>query len=429
MEESAHGFDDFSVEMADFEVKKVGKFDRMWKIGPGGSSIQRPLIVGETIYFGSFNQFMYAVDKRTGGLVWKYRCDGPIGESSPRHWDGCIYFGSFDYNLYCLDAATGKLRWKFRANDVIYSECVIDGGRVFFGSKDRFVYCLDCRDGRLIWKFETQDEIVSAPSVGDGMLYIGSLDHNFYCLDESGGGIIWKIRTQGEVHIANGATVHDGTVYFASFDNHLYAADAKTGRIQWKFPTGQYGNAIAPVIHADRLYHSTRDGSLFCLTLGGGLVWKYVNTRHMCIPIIHRGRIYIGSEDLNMHCFSLSGEKLWSFKTEGLVFIGCAAEGDTVFFTSWDCNLYAVDTGTRRLAWKFRMEGSPSYLPPPYGSFEVVMMVGGRDFEDARMVDYGPGFLSEERNVSAYKSEMTYQSGTTYRAKGKYQIDSQKERF
>jgi outer membrane protein assembly factor BamB len=428
-DEHSSSFEEFSVEMGDFEVKRVGKFDRMWKTGSGGSMLQHPLLHDGKVYFGSFNNNVYCVDAKTGGLVWKFRCDSMIGESSPHYWNGCIYFGSFDQNFYCIDAKTGALRWKFWTNDVVYSECAIAQGRVFFGGKDRFVYCLDAKTGALVWKFETFDEIISVPAFREGRLFVGSTDHNLYCFDAATGNVIWKVPTQGEVHNMNAFEFHEGKLFFASFDNFVRAVSIKTGDILWKFPTGQYGNGASPVVHEGLIYHSSRDGNLFCLTPGGELVWKYDNTKHMGIPFIYRGRMYLGSEDLNLHCFSLSGEKLWSFKTEGAVFIRCAAEGDTLFFTSCDCFLYALDLKTRDLLWKFRADGAPAYLPPPYESFEMVMKIGRAAAEDAGAQEYVFGAFDVGRNVSAYKSDMTYQSSTTYRSKGKYQVDADKEGF
>ena len=46
------------------------------------------------------------------GVKWTFKAAGPV-LSSPAVADGSIFFGSNDHNLYALDATTGKLRWKF----------------------------------------------------------------------------------------------------------------------------------------------------------------------------------------------------------------------------------------------------------------------------------------------------------------------------
>ncbi len=429
MEEIGGDFDDFSIEMADYEVRKVDKFDRMWKVGEGGSAFQAPIIVEGILYFGSCNHNIYALRKGTGELVWKFRTEAMITESSPMHLDGRIYMGSFDYNFYCIDAKTGELVWKFKTQAEVYSSACFHKGMVYFGSRDRFLYCLDARTGKLVWKFETRDEVVAPPVAHDGRIFLASMDRNMYCIDAEKGTLMWKILTQGELHAMGELPIHKGVIYFGSFDNNLYAADVKTGRVLWKFPTGVYGNGSAPVIHNDTIYHASRDGSVFALTLQGKQIWKYTTRHNICAPIIYDNMLFFGSEDMNVHCLSLDGKILWRKEFDGLVFIRPVAQDGVLYFTCWDCNTYALDIKTQDVVWKFRMDGSPSYLPPEYGSYEVGMKITGTDLEETTRKDYGLSFKEEERNTSAYKSEITYQMGTTYREKGKYQIDSQTEEF
>jgi outer membrane protein assembly factor BamB len=55
-----------------------------------------------TVYFGSVDGYMYAVDKN-GKLVWKYQTGGKITESSPAIGaDGTLYFTSMDGYLYAI---------------------------------------------------------------------------------------------------------------------------------------------------------------------------------------------------------------------------------------------------------------------------------------------------------------------------------------
>ncbi len=429
MEEIGGAFDDFSIEMADYEVKKVDKFDRMWKVGEGGSAFQAPIIVDGILYFGSCNHNVYAVRKDTGELVWKFRTEAMITESSPVHTEGRIYLGSFDRNLYCINAKTGELIWKFHTQGEVYSSACLYEGRVYFGSRDRFLYCLDARTGDLIWKFETHDELVAPPVAHGGKILLAAMDRNMYCIDAGKGILIWKLLTQAELHAMGDLPVHDNVLYFGSFDNNLYAVDVRSGRVIWKFHTGVYGNGSAPVFHNDKIYHASRDGNVYCLNLDGKQLWKYTTRHNICAPIIYDEKLFFGSEDMNVHCLSLEGKPLWRKKFDGVVFIRPVAEDGVLYFTCWDCNTYALDIETREVKWKFRMDGSPSYLPPEYGIYEMEMKIKETDVEDTRRKDYGFSFREKEENTSAYKSEITYQMGTTYREKGKYQTDSEVEEF
>jgi hypothetical protein len=92
--------------------------------------------------------------------------------------------------------------------------------------------------------------------------------------------------------------------------------------------------------------------------------------------------------------------------------------------------MYVVDTSTHELVWKFRTEGSPSILPPPYESFEIEMKIPKSEVEEEVVKKtYDLNLGEEEDGTSAYKSRITYQISTQYSAKGKYQIDSDEEAF
>ena len=81
MEETSPNSEDFSVEMGDFMTVKLKKHDRMWKIGPGGSIMQIPVIEDGVVYFGSCNFNMYAVNAETGEL--KTDAAPPEGDAKP----------------------------------------------------------------------------------------------------------------------------------------------------------------------------------------------------------------------------------------------------------------------------------------------------------------------------------------------------------
>jgi len=223
--------------------------------------------------------------------------------------------------------------------------------------------------------------------------------------------------------------VHNGTVYFGSFDNNLYAVDVNTGRMKWKFRTGIYGNGVLPVLHNDVIYHASRDGFVYAITLEGKQIWRFSTKHNICVPIVHDEKLFFGSEDRFLYCLSLDGRLLWKKEFESIIFIRPVAKDNVVYFTCWDCNVYALDIDTQKVLWKFRMSGSPSYLPPPYESFEMSMKIDENTVEDGVRKKYDFDLADENDNLSTYKSRITYQVSTQYASKGKYQIDSDEEEF
>jgi len=431
-EQEGFGFDDFSIEMEDFKMRRTNKFERIWRISEGGSMCCIPLIHDGILYFGSCNFNIYAVDVKTGELVWKFKTFGIVFESSPVYWEGMIFAGSFDRNMYALDAKSGELMWKYECRDKVNSMACIDKGRIYFASKDQNVYCCDAKDGSLIWKFHTQDEVASSPIVHDGKVYIGSFDKVFYCIDAESGTQVWKFVTQGEVYHPNRPLIHDGIVYFTSFDNNLYAVNADNGNLVWKLRTAEFGNAYAPTFYDGRLYLVTRDGNLLAISMDGRIEWKFSRMHVPSIPAIKDGRIYVGFEDYNLYCLDTEGKLIWKFTTQGSIWLSAVFWKDTVIFPSWDCNVYSISADDTKVIWKFRTEGSPSFLPPAHEEFEVVIRkpAEGAGKKESERKSYDLILDDEGEDGNFYKSRITYQVSTQYQSRGgKYQVDSDEEAF
>jgi outer membrane protein assembly factor BamB len=307
---------------------------------------------------------------------------------------------------------------------MVSSTAVMDSetGLLYFGSKDMNVYALDSRTGELAWKFKTFDEIISEPVIWKNKLVIGSYDHNLYCLDKGTGRLQWKFATQAEIHNSNAFAMKDGVVYFSCFDDFLRAVDIETGRLLWKARLGQYGCCAAPVIHGEMVLATSRNGIMYAFGTDGKPLWKYATTDNAGIPKVHDGRIYVGSCDYSVYCIGLDGKGLWKFKTNGYVWWEPAVCGDNLIFGSWDCFVYCISLSTRKLLWKFRTSGSPSYIPPANEAFEMELKIPESQAEEQSGKTYQLDFTEDgEKHGAFYKSRITYQVSTHYREKGKYQ--------
>ncbi|MBN2330867.1 MAG: PQQ-binding-like beta-propeller repeat protein [Candidatus Aenigmarchaeota archaeon] len=429
MEEQSRGFDEFSVEMGSFEMRKVKKFDRLWKITTGGSIDQWPLVHEDRVYFGSLNHVFHCVDAGTGQLVWKYMARDRIGISSPSASDGIVYIGSYDQNMYALNASSGELVWKFFTRGEILSSPVVWDGAVYFGSRDKLIYALDAKTGDLLWKFKTMGEILSDATVHEGKIIIGSYDRYLYCLDGKTGDLVWKLRTDQEVVNSSQFAIVEGCMYLSSFDNNLRLVDLKSGREVWKKRLAQYGMSCGTVAHEGLLLVPSRDGNMFGLDLAGNVKWKFTTTKPVGTPVVHNGRVYFTSEDMNFYCLDLHGRLAWKRKTQDMTWWKPAFWYNLVYFGSYDCHFYACDSATGDLVWKFRTQGQPSSGPGPYDAFELSVVTPKEVVREDRRKEYNAA-LAEEGDADAhfYKSRITYQTSTQYQSRGgKYQVDSDEE--
>jgi hypothetical protein len=149
--------------------------------------------------------FAFSLDQN-GRLRWQTFTPGYVTSSPALGSDGTVYVGSFDHRLYALDPDSGQVRWSFLTDAHIYSSPALGPGPrgqtsvIYVGSADGSVYALD-PSGRLLWRYDTGDPIRSSPVVGrkprgsGQIVYVGSSNGRLYALDAATGKRRWSFDT------------------------------------------------------------------------------------------------------------------------------------------------------------------------------------------------------------------------------------------
>ncbi len=192
--------------------------------------------------------------------------------SSPVVADGTLFVGSGDQHVYALDLATGALRWKVKTGDVVHASPAVAGGLVYIGSFDRRLYALEAGTGTVRWTYQTGDDpdlhnqvgIASSAAVAEGRVFFGCRDGHFYALDAAKGTLLWKHDNHKGWVIASPA-VQGGRVYFPTSDGQRFKAlEAATGRLVYD----QAMKAVSfssPALAGNRILFGTSDGWLHLL--------------------------------------------------------------------------------------------------------------------------------------------------------------------
>ena len=76
-----------------------------------------------------------------GNLKWSFPTGAAV-HSSPAVANGTVYFGSQDHKIYALDAENGTKRWEFETGSWINSSPAVANGVVYCGSNDGNLYAL-----------------------------------------------------------------------------------------------------------------------------------------------------------------------------------------------------------------------------------------------------------------------------------------------
>lgn len=183
-----------------------------------------------------------------------------------------IYFGSSDGNLYALDADNGNLRWKYLTGAAIRTTPLLYEGNIYIGSWNQYVYAIDAQSGNLHWKFKTKSDdenhllegIQASISAANGMVFIGSRDGYLYALDAKKGELAWQYSTWPS-WITTTSADRKGNIFLTSSDSRLLIGlDAATGTEKLKYQTKGY-NFSSVLIDEDKLYIGDFTGKLHVL--------------------------------------------------------------------------------------------------------------------------------------------------------------------
>src|SRR6202171_4939267 len=136
-----------------------------------------PIVVDGVMFLTTSFNHVYAIDADTGEEYWHYKQKlGPIvtvccgnNNRGVAIADGTLYMGTIDAKLVALEAKTGKLLWETQIADPEkgYSETMVPAvvdGKVIIGTNGGeygvrgFVKAFDAKDGKLLWTFYTIPE-------------------------------------------------------------------------------------------------------------------------------------------------------------------------------------------------------------------------------------------------------------------------------
>ncbi|HEX4331255.1 MAG TPA: PQQ-binding-like beta-propeller repeat protein [Usitatibacter sp.] len=333
-----------------YDAQGPREFHRVrWAFPTGNRVVSSPVMQGGTLYFGSDDGYVYAVDAATGRQVWKRATHGPV-PGTPAVAGDTVYVASYDGRFYALNAHTGALRWKFTTGgerhfeakglhgmtpagqtffdlyDLYLSSPVVVGDSVFFGSGDGHLYALDRANGQLRWKFATGDVVHASPAYADGVLYVGSWDSYFYAVDAKTGQEKWRFHggedplIHNQVGFQSSAAVVDGIVYVGCRDSNLYALDAATGKELWRVNNAGSWVITSPAVVDGRVIFATSDSSLFQIVDArtGKQIAKQQGKAFMFgSPAVARGIAYQPVTNGMLEARDAStGELLWTYRTE-----------------------------------------------------------------------------------------------------------------
>jgi outer membrane protein assembly factor BamB len=205
---------------------------------------------------GSDNQFIVALDKKTGQTVWQTK-------------------RSTDYHDLEADGVTVKNEGDYRKGFATCHVYLQNGQPILLSSGAKAHYAYDPRTGKEIWRLDEPESHSAAtrPVVGDGVAYIpaGFGKAGLLAVKLGGSGVlsandvVWRLKKAAPNKPS--VTLSGGLLFAVNDGGIASCLDAKTGDVVWSERLG--GNfSASPIFAEGRMYAGNEEGKLFVFEAG-----------------------------------------------------------------------------------------------------------------------------------------------------------------
>jgi polyvinyl alcohol dehydrogenase (cytochrome) len=256
----------------------VSKLSVKWTFAyPGPVVGTQPTVVGDHLFVGTSNGWIYALNAKTGCTYWTFHAGsdirgslsvGPFGNPSEKRF--AVYFADLmQASAFAVDASTGKLLWKTKIDDHplarITGSPVLYDNRLYvpvssqeegFGAVATYACCtfrgsvvaLDASTGKILWKTYPIEEVPKPfKKTSAGLQMYGPA-----------GAAIWSAPTVDArrklIYVGTGDSFTDLPTTATATDS-IVAMDIDTGKIKW---------VMQATAHDDYLFGCNTPGKGIC---------------------------------------------------------------------------------------------------------------------------------------------------------------------
>lgn len=308
-----------------------------WQYKSGGRVRSATAFYGDMLIFSSDDGYMYVLNKNTGKLAWKFDLgDGSLHrkhpmsvkdteyeydylKSSPVIDGHTVYIGSGDGQLYAIDLDKQKLQWKFASKEKIRASALVVQDKVCVGSWDHNFYCVNKLTGKELWHYDSKGVIQASASYTDGKIVFGGRTPSLFALDVNTGKEVWVTAYTDGSWVESSAVSDAGKLYVGSSDSFkLSAFDANNGKEIWQFKTMGW-SWMSPLLADGVLYIGAiaaepyympkikLEAGFFAVDAASGkLLWKheasklngpYITGGFFARPIVTRDAVWLADLD------------------------------------------------------------------------------------------------------------------------------------
>ena len=268
----------FGTENGEVVALDANTGEQKWLTSVKGEVLAAPAVDEGVVLINSGSGVMFALDAGTGEQLWSYESDVPPlslrGISEPAAVNGGAIVGTASGKLAVNIIGTGQTAWEQVISSAtgsteldrivdIDSKPLVMGGIIYVISYDGSLASVELRSGRVIWKRDYKSyRSVTATA---NSLFVVDINSNVYALDSRNGVELWSQSGLKQRSLTAATPVGD---YVVAGDNfgYLHWFNQSDGKIVARLEVGDDDEDesiySAPVVDGNMLYTQTRDGIL-----------------------------------------------------------------------------------------------------------------------------------------------------------------------
>lgn len=343
------GFSGYSKEVKSYEqsylmvvLEKTAK----WIVDTGAPLETNPLMAGDTVFITTRDGYLKSLDAESGKVKWSFRTDNPTEiYSSPRTNNNMILFGANDNNFYAVRSNAALKTYQVKTANPIRASAFfsLDGNVTLIGSTDKNLYAIG-EKGATLWKYNANARILNTGVVNKQAVYITSDDGVIHAVNLTNGDKLWTLSLGGKL---SPPVINENMLYVGGTNNAVHAVDLSTHQVHWSYRLCR--EVVAPLnIAGNILMIPCQDGTLYALDITTRKpTWQFETKGSLSggVTISKKdGTVYFGSEDSYLYAITVgNGKELWKYKTNNRIRSTPAIDDDTIYITSDDGCLHAVE--------------------------------------------------------------------------------------
>ncbi|GAB6010913.1 outer membrane protein assembly factor BamB family protein [Viscerimonas tarda] len=257
----------------------LARQDTVWNFETFGQISASPNIGAfkgrQAVIFGSYDNFLYCLDKKTGAEIDRFE-SGYYINGAVALWKDCFISGGCDAWLRIIDGGAGISSDSLQLDTYIPASPAINGDYCYIADHSGNIYEIILKEGKIaqskkiVAAKDDSGTFVSVPALSAQTLYILSDDRNLYAINRQDGSIRWKYLQKGDSGESSPLVCSD-KVISCTKNGFVSLLDAESGELLWEYDTGEQITA-SPAVIKGYFYILTVKGTLFCFSppTGGG---------------------------------------------------------------------------------------------------------------------------------------------------------------